>query len=152
MIYTDKGSSAVKEAKIDVFLEFSRFFYDPVDVGNLISGSSAFSKSRLYIWRFLVHVLLKRSLDDFEHDLASTCNEYNCAVVWTFFGTGMKTDLFQSCGHCWVFQICWHIMLGHFSCVWLCATPWTLALQAPPSVGLSSQEHQSGLPFPSVAL
>ena len=71
VIYTVKGFSIVSEAEIDVFLEFSCFFYDPTDVGNLISSSSAFSKSSLYIWKFLVHVLLKPSLEDFEHDLAS---------------------------------------------------------------------------------
>ena len=68
-IHTVKGFNLVKEA--DVFLEFSCFFYDPTDVGNLISGSSAFSKSSLYIWKLLVHVLLKPSLKDFEHYLAS---------------------------------------------------------------------------------
>ena len=67
-----KDFCIVNEAKVDVFLEFSCFFYDPMDVDNWISGSSAFSKSRLYPWRFSVHVLLKRSLEDFEHDLAST--------------------------------------------------------------------------------
>ena len=60
-------------------------------------------------WKFSVHVLLKPSLENFEHYFASMCNEYNFMVVWTFFGVGMRTDLFQSCGHCWVFQICWHI-------------------------------------------
>ena len=76
MIHTDKGFSVVNEA--DVFLEFSCFFYEPVDVGNLISGSSALSKSSLNIWKFSVHVLLKYchvlvkpSLKDFEHYLAS---------------------------------------------------------------------------------
>ena len=68
-IHAVKGFSIVSEA--DVFLELSCFFYDPLDVGNLISGSSAFSKSSLYIWKFLVHVLLKSSLKDFEHYLAS---------------------------------------------------------------------------------
>ena len=57
--------------KADVFLEFPRFFYDPVDVGNLISGSSAFSKSSLNIWKFSVHVLLKAKLENFEHEFAS---------------------------------------------------------------------------------
>ena len=97
----------------DVLLKFSCFFYGPVYVGNLISGSSAFSKSSLNIWKFLVHVLLKPNLENFEHYFTSMWHECNCAVVWTFalpfFGIGMKTDLFQSCGHCWVFQICWHI-------------------------------------------
>ena len=96
------------------------FFYDPTDVGNLISGSSAFSKSSLYIWKFLVHMLLKHSLKDFEHYLASIWNECNCTVVehslaLPFFGIGMKTDLFQSCGHCWVSQICWHIERSTFT-------------------------------------
>ena len=58
-IYTVKGFSVVSEAEVDIFLEFSCFFYDPMDVGNLISGSSAFSKSSLYIWKFLVYILLK---------------------------------------------------------------------------------------------
>ena len=71
VIHTVKGFSIVNETEVDVFLEFSCFFYDPMDVSNLISGSSAFSKSSLYIWNFLVLVLLKPSLKDFEHYLAS---------------------------------------------------------------------------------
>jgi len=71
VIHTVKGFNIVNEAKVDGFLEFSCFFYDPMDVGNLISGSSAFSKSSLYIWEFTVHILLKPSLEDFEHDLAN---------------------------------------------------------------------------------
>ena len=67
LIHTVKGFSKVNKAEIDVFLELSCFFNDPVDVGNLISGSSAFSKSSLYIWKFSVHILLKPSLKDFEH-------------------------------------------------------------------------------------
>ena len=109
MIHTVKGFSIVDEAELDVFLEFSCFFYDPMDVDNLISGSSAFSKSTLNIWKFLVHVLLMPKLKDFEHYFASLWNEYNCVVVWTFSGIGMKSDLFQSRGHRWVCQICWHI-------------------------------------------
>ena len=97
-----------------VLLEFPCFFYDPAYVSNLISGSSAFSRSSLYIWKFLVHVVLKLSLKDFEHNLASIWNEHNFILVWTsltlsFFGIRMKTDLFQSSSHCWVFKICWHI-------------------------------------------
>ena len=65
VIHIIKGFSIVSEAEIDVFLEVSCFFYDPIDVGNLISGSSAFSKSSLYIWKFSVHTLLKPSLKDF---------------------------------------------------------------------------------------
>ena len=65
----------VNEAEVSAFLEFSCFFYDPKDVGNLISGSSAFSKSGLNIWEFLVHVLLKPSLDNFENYFASMLND-----------------------------------------------------------------------------
>ena len=114
VIHTVKGLSVLNEAEVDVFLEFSCFFNDPTGVGNLISGSSAFSKSSLNICQFSVHILLKPSLENFEHYFASVWDEGGCVVVWTFFGitfwgTGMKTDLFQSCGHCWVSQICWYI-------------------------------------------
>ena len=67
VIYTVKGFSIVSEAEVDIFLVFSSFFYDPMDVISLISGSSAFSKSSLYIWKFSVHLLLKPSVKDFEH-------------------------------------------------------------------------------------
>ena len=67
VIHTVKGFSIVNKEAIDVLLEFSCFFYDPVDVGNLISGSSAFSKTRLNIWKLMVHVLLKPGLENFEH-------------------------------------------------------------------------------------
>ena len=69
--HTVKGFSIVSEAEVDVFLELSCFFYGPTDVGNLISGSSAFSKSSLNIWKFLVHILLKPRLGNFEHYFAS---------------------------------------------------------------------------------
>ena len=69
MIHTVRGFGVVNKAEVDVFLELSCFFYDPVDVGNLISGSSAFSKSTFNIWNFLVQVLLKPSLENFEHYL-----------------------------------------------------------------------------------
>ena len=71
VIHTVKSVNVVSEAEVHVFLGFPCFFYDPVDVGNLISGSSAFSKSSLYMWNFSVHILLKTSLKDFEHSLAS---------------------------------------------------------------------------------
>ena len=71
VIHTVKGFSIISEADGDVFMEFSCFICDPADVGNLISGSSAFSKSSLYIWKFLVHLLLKPSLKDLEHYFAS---------------------------------------------------------------------------------
>ena len=71
VIYKVKGFSIVNEAEVDVSLEFFCFFYDPTDVGNLIFGSSMFSKSSLYIWKFSVYILLNSSLKDFEHYLAS---------------------------------------------------------------------------------
>ena len=71
VIHTVKGFGKVNKAEIDVFLELSCFFNDPADVGNLIPGSSAFSKPSLNIWKFMVHVLLKPGLENFEHDF--TC-------------------------------------------------------------------------------
>ena len=84
VIYTVKDFSIVSEAEIGVVLEFPFFSYDLIDVGNLISDSSAFSKSSLNIWKFSVHILLKPSLKDFELYLASMLNEHNCMVAWTF--------------------------------------------------------------------
>ena len=81
MLHIVKGFGIVNEAEIDVFPEFSSFFYDPVDVGNLISGFSAFSKPNLNIWKFSVHVLLKPTLENFEYYFASMCNECSCAEV-----------------------------------------------------------------------
>ena len=71
VIHTVKGFNVVNEAEVDVYLEFSCFFYDQTDVGNLISGSSAFSKSSLNMWKFSVHVLLKPILENFEHYFAN---------------------------------------------------------------------------------
>ena len=84
-IHTVKGFGIVNKAEIDVFLELSCFFRDSADVGNLISGSSAFSKSSLNIWKFMVRVLLKPGLEKFEHYFTSMWDECNCAVVWVFF-------------------------------------------------------------------
>ena len=71
LIHIVKGFSIVNESEVDVFLEFPYFVYDPMNVGNLISGSSASSKYSLYFWKFLVYILLKPSLKDFEHNVAS---------------------------------------------------------------------------------
>ena len=71
MIHIVKDFSITSEAEVDVFLEFSCLFYDRMDVGNLISGSSAFSKSSLNIWKFMVYVVLKPGLENFEHYFAS---------------------------------------------------------------------------------
>ena len=80
MVHTVKGFSIVNEAEVDVFLEFPCSFYDLADVGNLISGSSAFSKSSLHIWKFWVYVFLKPSLKDFEHFTLLACE--TSAIVW----------------------------------------------------------------------
>ena len=98
MIYTVKGFSIVSETEVDVFLELPCFLHDPMNVGNLISGSSAFPKSSLFIWNFLVQVLLKPNLKDFEHYLASMGNECNYIVVGRFLGTALLWDLSQK-GH-----------------------------------------------------
>ena len=101
MIHTVKGFSGVNEAEVDVLLEFSCFFHDPTDIGNLISSSSAFSKSYLNIWEFTVHVVLKLGLEILSISLVAS---EMSVIVWyfehslalPFFGIGMKTDLFQS--------------------------------------------------------
>ena len=112
LLWSIHSRCLVSEAEIDAFMEFPCFLHDPANVANWLSGSSAFSKHSLNIWKFLIHVLLKPSLKDFEHNLTSTWNEHNCVVVWTLFGIIFLWDwnenLFQFCGHCWVFQICWH--------------------------------------------
>ena len=92
VIHTVKGFGIVNKADVDIFLELSCFFEDPADVGNLISGSSAFSKASLNIWKFLVHVLLKLGLENFECYFASVWHECNCAVVWAFFGIAFLGD------------------------------------------------------------
>ena len=106
VIYTVNGFSVVNEIEVDFFLEFSCFFYNSTAVGHLISGSSAFSKFTLYIWKFLVHILLKPSLKDFEHNLASMWNECNCMVVWTFFGIALIWDRNEN----WLFPVLWPLL------------------------------------------
>ena len=92
-IYTVKGFCIVNETEVDIFLEFPCFLYYPMNVGkNSISGSSAFSKASLYIWRFSFHILLKSSLKDFEHKLTSMWMEHNCLVICTFFGITLLWD------------------------------------------------------------
>ena len=95
---------AVNEAEVNVLLELSCFFDDPTDVGNLISGSSDFSKSSLNIWKFMVHVLLKHDLESFEHYFASLWDECNCAVV--FLGTDFLWDWNEN----WPFPVLWPLL------------------------------------------
>ena len=92
VIYTVKGFGVVNKAEIYVFLELSSFFDDPADVGILISGSYAFSKTSLNIWKFSVHILLKPVLENFEHFFTSMWDECNCVVVWAFFGIAFLRD------------------------------------------------------------
>ena len=93
--------------EVNIFWKPLDFLHNPLNVANLISGSSASSKPSLYIWNFLVLILLKLSMKDLGHNFTSMWNECNCMVVWTYFCT--KTDLFQFCGCCCLFQIYWHI-------------------------------------------
>ena len=81
MTHTIEGFHVVNEEELHMFLEFLGFLYDPVNVGNLISGSFAFSKPSLDIWKFSVHEMLKPSLEDFEHNLTSIGDKCNCPVV-----------------------------------------------------------------------
>ena len=106
VIHTVKGFDVVNEAQVYVFLELSCFFHDPTDVGNLISGSSAFSKTSLNIWKFSVHILLRPSLKNFEHYFASVWDECNCAVVWTFFGIAFFWDWNEN----WLFPVLWPLL------------------------------------------
>ena len=128
-------------------------------LANLISDSFAFSKSNSNIWNFLVYILLKPHLENFEHSFASMWDEHNCVVVWAFFGITflwpipMKTDLFQSCGHCWVFHICWHIECSTFTAlsfrIWKSSTgipslPLVLFIVMLPKAHLISRSRMSG--------
>ena len=106
VIHTVKGFVIVNKAEIDVFLELSCLFYDPADVVNLISGSSVFSKSRLNFWKFMVCVLLKPGLENFEHYFTSVWDECNCAVVWAFFGIAFPWDWNENCP----FPVLWRLL------------------------------------------
>ena len=105
VIHTVKGFSIVNKAEIDVFLELSCFFDDPPDIGNLISGSSAFPKTSLNIWKFMGYVWLKPGLEILSNNLlacemSASLWQFEHSLALTFFGVGIKTDLFQVCGHC----------------------------------------------------
>ena len=106
VIHTVKGFGIVNKAEIDVFLELSCFIYDPTDVGNLIFGSFAFSKSNLNIWKFSVHVLLKSDLENFEHHFASVWDECSFTVVWAFFGIAFLCDWNEN----WPFPVLWLLL------------------------------------------
>ena len=121
-IHRVKGFSVANEAQVDVFPEFFFFFYGLMDVGiwslipllflNLAwtSGSSLFTYYWSLAWRVLSITLLACEISVIVHSLA-----FEHSLALPFFGIGMKTNLFQSCGHCWVFQICWHIECSTFT-------------------------------------
>ena len=106
VIHTFKGFGIVNKAEIDGFLELSCFFYDPTDDGNLISGSSAFSKISLNIWKFTVHVLLKAGLENLKHYFTSMWDDCNCLVVWAFFGIAFLWDWNEN----WSFPVLWPLL------------------------------------------
>ena len=106
VIHTNKGLGIVNEAEIDVFLELSCFFDDPEDVGNLISGSSAFSKINLKIWKITVNVLLKPDLENFKHYFTSMWDECNCEVIWAFFNIAFFGDWNEY----WPFPVLWPLL------------------------------------------
>ena len=140
VIHTVEGFSVVNEAEVNVFLEFPWFFYDPMDVDNLISGSFAFSKSSLYIWKLSVHVLLKPSLEDFQHYLASMWNEHNRAVLWAFFGIALLWDRNEN----WLFPVLWPLLsfpnLLAYGCGTFTASSFTIL------------NNKGGIPSPPLAL
>ena len=105
VIHTVKGFSIVNKSEVGVFLELSCFFDDPMDVCNLISGSSAFSKSSWNIWKFTDHVLSKPGLENFEHYVDSMWDECNCAV-WAFFGIAF----FWNWNKNWPFPVLWPLL------------------------------------------
>ena len=114
VIHTVKGFDIVNKAEVDVFLELSCFFDDPADVGNLISGSSAFLKPAwtyesswlMYCWSLAWRIL---SITLLACEMSAIVQYFEYSLALPFLGIRIKTDLFQSCGHCWVFQICWYI-------------------------------------------
>ena len=106
VIHIVKGFGIVNKAEIDVFLKLSCFFNESVDAGNLISRSSAFSKSTLNIWKFMVNVLLKPDLENFEHYSTSMWDECNCVVVCAFFGI----TFFWEWDENWSFPVLWTLL------------------------------------------
>ena len=104
--HTVKGFGIVNKAEIDVFLELSCFFDNSADVGNLISGWSAFSKTSLNIWMFTIHLLLKTALENFEHYFTSLWDERNCVVVWAFLGIAFLWDWNEK----WPISVLWPLL------------------------------------------
>ena len=116
VIHTVKGFGIVNETEVEVFLEFSCFFYDPADAGNLIFGSSAFSKTSLNIWEFLAYILLKPSLENFGHYLASVWNECGSLnILWHIsFGDWNENRLFPVLWLLLIFSMLLAYWVQHF--------------------------------------
>ena len=106
VIHTVKGFGVVNKAEVNIFLVFFCFFDDPAYVGNFISGSSAFSKTSLNIWKFTGHVLLNPALENFEHYFTGVWDECNCSVVWTIFGIAFLWDWNEN----WPFPVLWPLL------------------------------------------
>ena len=140
VIHTVKDFGIVNKAEVDVFLELSCFFDDPVDVGNLLSGSSAFSKTSLNIWNFTVHVLSKSCLKNFEHYFASMWDECNCVVVWMFLGIAFLWDWNEN----WSFPVLWPLLsFPHLLAYWV---------QHFHSIIFRIWNSSAGIPSPPLAL
>ena len=140
VIHTVKGFGIVNKAEIDVFLELSCFFNDPADIGGLISVSSTFSKTSLNIWKFLVHVLLKPGLENFEHYFASAWDEYNCVVAWVFFGIAFLRDWNEN----WPFPVLWPLLsFPNLLAYWV---------QHCHSIIFQDWNSSTGIPSPALAL
>ena len=140
VIHTVKGFGIVNKAEIDVFLELSCFFDDPVDVGKLISGPSAFSKSTLHLLKFTVHILLKPGLENFKHYFTRMWDECNCVVVWAFFGIAFLWDWDEN----WSFPVLWPLL----------SSPNLLAywVQHFHSISFRVWNISTGIPSPPLAL
>ena len=141
-----------------LYLELSCFSNDATDISNLISGSSAFSKSSLNIWKFMVQVLLRSSVEHFEHDFANMWDECNCAVVWTFFGIAFLWDWNEN----WPFPVLWPLLsfpallahwVQHFHSIIICDSnsltgipplPPALFIVMLPKAHLTSHSRMSG--------
>ena len=106
VIHTVKSFRIVNKTEVDVFLELSCFFNDPADAGNLISGSSAYSKTSLNLWKFTIHILLKSGLENFENYFTSMWDECNCVKVWTFIGIALVWDWNENCP----FSVVWPLL------------------------------------------
>ena len=116
VIHSVKGFGIINKAEVDIFLEFSCFFHDPMDVGIVISGSSALSKSSLNMLKFLVHILLKPHMENFKHYFASVWGECNSTVVWTFFGIALLWDWNER----WTLPVLWPLLsFPNFLAYWM---------------------------------